>query len=247
MKFGVAQYGMDFWDKGKSDIETRLSRLKEIGYEGTEQFSASDPADALHKAFLYKKLGMDFRYCSGPDADATMRWTAAFGKPYVPVAADGDDFDSYCRSADRYGDACRRLGLRAALHNHLDTWVETAEQIDDFLARCPNCGLVLDTAHLALADGDPVEVVRKHVDRIDGLHIKDWLVTNPEIGRDMWIDRGRFCELGAGNIGLDNAAVLRALAEAGYDRWVFVEQDTYLRDPFKDLAVSRQFIRGAGI
>ena len=62
-----------------------------------------------------------------------------------------------------------------------------------------------------------------------------------------WYERGRFCELGAGNIGLDNKAVLRTLKEVGYDGWVFVEHDTHLQDPLKDLAVSREYIRSAGV
>ena len=49
-----------------------------------------------------------------------------------------------------------------------------------------------------------------------------------------------------GNFGLDNAAVMRALQETGYDGWVLVEHDTHLQDPLKDLAVSRQYLRDAG-
>jgi sugar phosphate isomerase/epimerase len=80
------------------------------------------------------------------------------------------------------------------------------------------------------------------------IHLKDWLVTNPEIGiKDGWTRRGRFCELGAGNIGLDNAAVLRELRAVGYDGWILVEHDTHLRDPRLDLAVSRRYLREAGI
>jgi sugar phosphate isomerase/epimerase len=59
-------------------------------------------------------------------------------------------------------------------------------------------------------------------------------------------DYGRFCELGAGNIGMDNAAILRGIVDSGYDGWVFVEHDTHLRDPLEDLAVSREYIRAAG-
>lgn len=88
--------------------------------------------------------------------------------------------------------------------------------------------------------------MNKYANRIVAVHLKDWFVTNPEIGLDKWTQRGRFCELGAGNIGLDNAAVMKALAKAGYDGWIFVEQDTHLRDPLKDLAVSRQYLRNAG-
>ena len=184
--------------------------------------------------------------CNGPNAETTLRWTAALGGSYVTVSAPGDTFDTFCRNAERQGQLTKQWGLPIALHNHLDTWVETPAQIDEFLARCPSCGLELDTAHFALAEGDSVELIKRHPDRIVALHIKDWFVTRPELGRDQWIDQGRFCELGAGNIGLDNAGIVRALLDVGFDGWLHVEQDTHLQDPFKDLAISRQFIRDAG-
>ena len=52
--------------------------------------------------------------------------------------------------------------------------------------------------------------------------------------------------VGAGNIGLDNAAAMRAVVKTGYDGWVFVEHDTHPQDPLKDLAISHQYLRDAG-
>ena len=52
--------------------------------------------------------------------------------------------------------------------------------------------------------------------------------------------------IAAGNIGLDNAAVMQALVTVGYDDWIFIEQDTHLQDPLLDLTISRNFLRTAG-
>lgn len=246
MKFGVADYGMNVWDGGCFDIEERLKGLKEIGYEGTERLEAVSPSDALQKAAIYRKLGMDFATCRGPDAQAGIQWTAGLGKAYVWVQVTGKDFDTFCRQANHQAEICARFGLRVGLHNHLGSLVESQKETEDFLEHCPKCSLILDTAHLAAADGNCLEIVNKYSDRIVAIHMKDWLVTNPEIGLDNWSQRGRFCELGAGNIGLDNAAVMRALVDTGYDDWVFVEQDTHLQDPLKDLAISRQYLHDAG-
>lgn len=246
MKFGIADYGMNMWDGGCFDIEHRLLGLKGIGYEGTERLAASSAADVLQKAALYRRLGMDFATCPGADPQTTMQWTAGLGKSYMWVSVTGKDLSTFCRQANIQAEACERWGLRAALHNHLGSLVESQEEVEEFLARCPKCGLVFDTAHLAAANGNCLEIVRKHADRIVAVHLKDWITTNPEIGLEKWPQRGRFCELGAGNIGLDNAAVMRALAKAGYDGWIFVEQDTHLQDPLKDLAISRRYLREAG-
>ena len=246
MKFGIADYGMNVWDGGCFDVGERLASLKEIGYEGLERLRAVSADDAVNKAAVYRRLGMDFATVLGPDKDLSIQWTAAFYREYVWTMVEARDFDTFCRQVNRQIEVCAAWGVKVALHNHLGTPVESQDQVQEFLARCPECGLILDTAHLAAADGDPIAIVRNYPDRLTSIHLKDWLVANPEIGLDQWPQRGRFCELGAGNIGLDNEAVMKALVEVGYDGWIFVEHDTHLRDPLEDLAVSREYLKRAG-
>jgi sugar phosphate isomerase/epimerase len=246
VKFGVADFGLNVWDGGAFDTGARLEKLKALGYEGTERLEAATEADAVQKAVTYRRLGMDFATVRGPNPEVSMLWTAAFGKGYVWTAVSGRDFDAFCRQVNVQAAACARLGLRLGLHNHLGSPVESQAQLDAFLERCPGCGLILDTAHLAAAGGDPVGSARRYRERLVAVHLKDWIVLKPNVGLDRWTERGRFCELGAGNIGLDNAAVLRTLREIGYDGWVCVEQDTHLQDPMLDLATSRAYMRRAG-
>jgi sugar phosphate isomerase/epimerase len=254
MKFGVGDYGMYVWDGGNFDTEERLEGLKGIGYEGIELLNAVSADDAMYKAACFRRLGMDFAACSGPIQEASISWTAALGKPYVRTdvgrvvneTTPPMDFDTFCRQVNYQVNACARWGLQVGHQNHLGQLVESQKQLETFLSRCPDCGLLLDTAHLAAADGDCLEIVRKYSDRLVAVHLNDWLLTNPDIGLDRWEKRGRFCALGAGNIGLDNAAVMRALVEVGYDGWVFVKDGAHRQDPVKDLAISRQYLRDAG-
>ena len=246
MRYGVADYGMSVWDGGCFDSEERWRRIKEIGYEGLERLTAASPGEAVWKAALMRRLGIGYATVAGPNAELSIKWTAAFGRDYVWTAVSGTDFDTFCRQVNVQAEACERWGIHAALHNHLGTLVESQPQLEEFLTRCPRCRLILDTAHLAAAGGDPVQIARKYADRLQVIHLKDWLTLHPEIGLKEWWKRGRFCELGVGNIGLDNIAVMRALADAGFDGWVFVEQDTHLQDPLKDLEISRNYLRKAG-
>lgn len=246
MKFGIADYGMNVWDGGCFDIEERLIGLKKIGYDGTERLAAVSASDALERAARYRRLGADFATCLGPNPQASIQWTAGLGKQYVWTGVSGDTFDVFCRQVNTQVEAAARWKVQVGLHNHLGSLVESQAQLEEFLKRCPGCGLILDTAHLAAADGNPIDIVRRYGKRLVAVHLKDWLLTNPTIGLDKWTQRGRFCELGAGNIGLDNAVVMRELRKAGYDGWVFVEHDTHLQDPFKDLAISREYLRKAG-
>ncbi len=246
MKFGVADFGMNVWEGGLFDIEERLEALREIGFDGTERLEASSPADALHKAAQYRRHGMDFATCRGPNVQVSLQWTAGFGKEYVWTGVSGKDFDTFCRQANRQAEVSARYGVKVGLHNHLNTPVESQAEVEEFMERCPACWLILDTAHLAGADGDALEIAKKYADRIVALHLKDLYVVNRDAGTKNFSEFGRFCELGAGNVGLDNAAILNAVAERGFDGWVHVEQDNHLRDPLEDLAVSREYIREAG-
>ena len=247
MKVGVADYGMNKWAGGLFDIEERLLALKDIGFDGTERLVAVSPSDALHKAGLYRRLGMDFSTCCGPDIQANIEWTAALGKSYVWMTP-GDvsrkaPLDVFCRRANVLARSCRRWGLTAAIHNHMFQRVESQQELEEFLQAVPDAGMVLDTAHLSMAGGDPVSIVRKYHKRITVMHLKDVFLTGKtrNDGRPDY----RFCELGAGNNGFDNAQVLRALREIGWDGWLYVEHDEHLRDPLEDLRVSREFIRRA--
>lgn len=245
MKFGIADYGMNVWDGDCFDSEERYRRLKEIGYEGVERLAAANAEEAVWKASTLRKLGMDFTTMRGPNSECSIRWTAAFGKSYVWTASvANDDFSKFCRQVNIQADACERFGIHAALHNHMGTCVENQDQLEEYLTACPKSKLVLDVGHLAAMKGDAVAIILNYPERLQVVHIKDWLETSPH--EKDWTRRGRFCGLGEGNIGLDPVAVMHALRKVGYDGWVFVEHDTHLQEPLKDLGKSRQFLRDAG-
>jgi len=243
MKFGVADFGMNVWDGGCYDLETRWEALREIGYDGIERLPAVSAEEAVLRAARLRRMSLDFATCQGPTVDACLQWTSGLGKAYIWANVTGTDFPTFCRQVNLQAAACARWGLRLGLHNHMGTLVETEAQLTAFLTDCPSCGLILDTAHLAAVGGHPVEIVQRYAERLVAVHLKDWRLEHPEIGMAEWWKRGRFCELGAGNIALDNRAVLRALREVGYDGWVFVEQDTHIDDPLAELAVSRAYLR----
>lgn len=246
MKVGIADYGMSVWDGGNFDPEQRWLALKQIGYDGIERIYATSEADLVQQAALMRRHGFAFTTVRGPDVRNGIAWTAAMGKDYVWVQVTANDLPSFCRQAEIQAAACARYGIRAGLHNHLGSPVESQAQLEEFLACCPHCGLILDTGHLAAAGGDCAAIIRRYADRLLVVHVKDWFVTNPEIGLAQWYKRGRFCELGAGNINLDHGPIIAALRQAGYDGWVFVEHDTHLREPLTDLTTSRQYLRRAG-
>lgn len=245
MHIGIADYGLTVWDGGCWDLESRLRMLKGIGYTGIERLTAVSEADAIHKAMLFRKLGMDFTTCRGPDVESGIHWTAALGKSYVWVQVLSHEFDTFCRQANVQAKMAAQYGVRVGIHNHLNSPIETQEQLELFLERCPDCGLIFDSGHLSGAGGDCLDIIRKYHQRLLMVHVKDYVVPVPSGTPDVPAKSGRFCELGAGNSGLDNKAVLKELVKLGYDGWICVEHDCHLREPEIDLKVSREFIRNA--
>ena len=122
----------------------------------------------------------------------------------------------------------RGRGYEPTFHHHTATHVETPAEIERLLAST-DVGLLLDTGHLALGGGDPVQGLRDWWRRINHVHVKDYsraildgVLADRADMEEAW-RRGVFVELGTGDVDLD--AFFRALAASGYSGWLVVEQD----------------------
>lgn len=245
MKYGIADYGMDVWDGALWNQEDRLLGIKKIGYEGIELLRGHTEADLLNRAALFRRLKMSFTAVTGPTPELTIQWSAAMGCDYVWAAAKATDLDAFCRRTNAQIRAAAKWGLDVAVHNHMGWPVESQSQIETFLRKCPQAKIVFDTAHLAATGGDCDYIIRTYADRIAVMHLKDWLAYPPQKQGTEWYEKGRFCGLGKGNIGLDLVKLLKTLKRMKWNGWCMVEHDTHLQNPFRDLSLSRQFIKRA--
>ena len=119
--------------------------------------------------------------------------------------------------------------------------IETQEELDTFMARCPNMDLLLDVGHLHAAGGDILGTIARYADRIVAYHFKDVFFMDKE--NPDWKKRLRFTELGSGNSNMDFAAIGAAIKKTGYDGWVFIEQDTHNVDAMKELKLSLDIMK----
>ncbi|MBE6542219.1 MAG: sugar phosphate isomerase/epimerase [Ruminococcaceae bacterium] len=250
---GIADYGMNARYGQFYDYEERMDDIKKIGYEGCERLSPTDAADALQKASYLKGHGMSFATCNAPTIEKSIKWTAALGGKYIWCSGlmEVHNLNDLIIRANYLEETCERYGICCAIHNHLASYVETQEQLEEFLDRCPGVGMILDIGHLNAAGGNVKEVFNKYYDRIKAIHLKDW-VNDEE--NPVWIGaaaaglgKGHFCALGKGLFADDNKYVVEECVKRGFDGWIHVEQDTHLRDPLVDLAESRELIRSWGL
>jgi inosose dehydratase len=156
------------------------------------------------------------------------------------IGLDRDGWESLARNVDDALSRCADRGYTATFHHHTCTDVESPEEVDRLLA-ATDIDLTLDTGHLIVGGGDPVEAVTRWRGRINHLHVKD--ARSAVITRalasgagmlEVWSARV-FCPIGDGD--LDLSGVVGALKDSGYDGWAVVEQDVIAGpdDTFEDM------------
>jgi inosose dehydratase len=144
------------------------------------------------------------------------------------LGLDTDGWRRLTQGVARVVELARARGFEPTFHHHIGSYVEAPWEVERLL-ELTEVGLLLDTGHLAVAGGDPVQALRDWGERIDHVHLKD---VRRDVLQDVIADRadmteawrrGVFCELGAGDV--DLAAFLVELAAGGYEGWLVVEQD----------------------
>ncbi len=148
---------------------------------------------------------------------------------------DREGWSALARGIDRVVALAGDRGLRVAVHPHHGTAIERPEDVRRLL-ELSDVGLCLDTGHLVVGGGDPLEIVRAAAGRVVHVHLKDVsaaLAEQVAAGRLPYRDAvrdGLYRPLGDGD--LDVGAVVGALEESDYAGWYVLEQDEVLeREP----------------
>ena len=128
---------------------------------------------------------------------------------------------------------CGEFGLEQVLHPHLQTVVETRDDVERILDSC-DVHWCLDTGHLAIGGVDPVAFARAAGERVGHVHLKDvdlskaGAVLNRSVSIMAGVQDGLFTPLGSGDVPI--AEVVEVLEAQGYRGWYVIEQDTALTD-----------------
>ena len=121
-------------------------------------------------------------------------------------------------------------GIRLAYHHHMGAYVESPADIDTLMRLTgPEVGLLFDAGHCYMGGGEPVEVLRTHIDRVCHVHFKDVRKPVVHLARNnLWsfpdcIINGTFTVPGDGDI--DFGELLDVLLAADYHGWLVVEAE----------------------
>jgi inosose dehydratase len=234
--------------------ERILAEMVEIGFQTTEVgVPGFLPEDATEAKAILDDFGLGT--CSGPVSfvvheqtgrdealdkvrSAAARLAALGGSALVTVPKRGnvgtdetlsaDGWDRLIEGLSEVGRIAAEHGLSQALHPHVGSLIETAEDMMT-LAERSDVGWCLDTAHVASGGLAPDEFAAAVNGRINLVHVKDLDVdmgtrmVAHTVPFDEAITGGVFVPLGAGD--LDIAA---ALAPLPRDVWWVLEQDIAL-------------------
>ncbi len=263
-QFRLACHLIQFGQEPKRGLEKVLREVAEAGWDGVEGYGVRNGDELVEVATLAGQYGLHWVNMGGPDSIATAKYNLTLGNGAAEAAMTqrskyGGDNPSDADIARAVQDMepalafCRTHGVKCFHHAHLWTLIETVADAERLLAAAPDLWLLYDTGHLLAGGSDPLQVFRSKVlrDRIAHVHLKDFHADDPASWNHRaqpWGQKGRFAELGAGNMGLKVKAVLQGLEKAGYDGWISVELDEpYPPKPAAEAArVNREYLRHVG-
>jgi inosose dehydratase len=177
--------------------------------------------------------------------------TGAEGYDTRPLL-DDDGWMVLLTNLDRLAELAANRGVRAVLHPHVGTMIETGEEVQQVLDGSW-ISLCLDTGHLLIGGTDPAMLAGQAPERIAHVHFKDFdarLARRVQDGRLTYtqgVREGMYRPLGSGDV--DVPAIVGSLRARGYDGWYVLEQDTILtgepRDdgPVADVRASADHLR----
>ncbi len=146
-------------------------------------------------------------------------------------------------------------GLTVGIHAHAAGFMDFEPELERLLNEVDESILKIcfDTGHHTYAGFDPVDFIKRHINRISYLHFKD---IDPAVKSQVIANRtgfydacgqGIFCTLGNGEV--DFLSVRDALLASGFTGWCTVEQDidpTLDVAPMKDATANRQYLESIG-
>jgi inosose dehydratase len=155
---------------------------------------------------------------------------------------------------DEIGEITTAHGLHQVVHPHVNTLIETADELQRVLDASP-VPICLDTGHVTIGGTDPLALARRHADRVGLVHLKDartavaQRLNAGELSLMAAVQAGLFAPLGEGDVPV--ADVITALEQRGYSGHYVLEQDVAItggeppagEGPARDVAKSVAYLR----
>ena len=234
----------------KHKLEVRGMRICNAWFSSlllSDGYEATIEAFIKHRDFLHA-LGAKVIGASEQGNSIQGKSVSIFGEK--PVYTD-EQWELIAKGFNKMGELAREKDMYFTVHHHMGTGVQTVEEIDKLMEITdPNLVyLLFDTGHLSFSGEDVVGVLKKYVNRIKHVHLKDIrksVIEDAKTKGYSFLDAvraGSFTVPGDGDF--DFTPVFDILDEAGYEGWVVVEaeQDPAKANPYEYAVKARSYIR----
>lgn len=152
---------------------------------------------------------------------------------------------------NKLGKLAKEKGMKLVYHHHMGTGVQTTEEIDKLMEMTDSelVYLLYDVGHLVFSGEESITVLKKYVNRIKHVHLKDIranvvrLVKEKRMSFLQAVKIGTFTVPGDGDI--DFEPIFNILAENDYEGWLLVEaeQDPAKANPCEYAMKARKYIK----
>jgi inosose dehydratase len=171
-------------------------------------------------------------------------YRTADDRPVGIRSFDDDQWRDFTHLLDQIARiASNEFGLQTVFHPHVDTAVETPEQIERFMSSTSDrVGLCLDTGQVAYRGADPAAMLQRWNTRVRYLHLRDLdpdittLARVADLPFETAVRAGLFCDPGTGLV--DFSAFTRAVRSTAYRGPVIVERSLFGASPAQAAATA---------
>lgn len=216
-------------------------------------FTTTKPLNETVEAF---KKHRDFLYEMGAKVIVVSEQGHSIqGKEEVPIFEQkpvftGEEWEKLARGLEELGRLAAQKDMKIVYHHHMGTGVQTTAEINRLMELTdPNLVyLLFDTGHLTFSGENPEEILRKHVQRIKHVHLKDIRkdilekVKAEKLSFLQAVKAGVMTVPGDGMINFE--PLFKILEENSYEGWFVVEaeQDPALANPLEYALKARKYI-----
>jgi len=234
----------------KEDLPGVLNEVSSIGYEGIEADIATferikDPKELLAaKGLSLAGLHTGLENIDEKSIETALNILQKLDGHYLIFSGAGgkenveENYRRSSRLLEKIGKKAKAYEVKVCYHNHWQEIINDAmgiriiceETSPEFVSLC------VDTYWVKCGGLSPVEFIKKHLDRVSYLHLKD--------GTEEGMKRYEFKELGQGII--DFPAIINVAKKANIE-WYVVEQDRTDKTPKESMEISRKYLKTLGI
>lgn len=247
------------------DMPGVLRDVRDAGFDGIEAGMLCDGDHGTAGKVLSDnglvQWSLHTGYRENYEVEREIKYLTALGGKFIVVSGVGNGEESGLRPFEeaagvlnRAGERCRDAGITFCYHNHGWEFLEVDGTSGlDRLLELTDPGLVkvcVDVFWALWGGRDPLELIRRYIDRLAFVHMKDLKYTGPEprpagvlsplFPRRPLNGQAEYAELGRGEI--DLPGVWRLIAPANPE-WLVYEQDESSLPPEEAAAISRRYLR----